>query len=257
MNIWKKRSVIKLDILGEKDEYLSIIKRRSNGLYKLVEVFYDLSKLEANEYKFNMEKIDINKEVREHILLFYNDFENKNINVEINLLNEEVFVEADKTALERVFTNLFQNTIKYSRGEFKISLEKTKHNVKIILINSIDELTEREVEKILAYLKELCVTSRTFKRNLESVTSAYKIRLEKLKNILIYNRKTDWNQFSVEEKLMTKNLVMLVGLLYRMCRIKLVLKSENDLNTVNKTEVDKNSREVEKALEEVKMDNAA
>ena len=98
MNIWKKRSVIKLDILGEKDEYLSIIKRRSNGLYKLVEVFYDLSKLEANEYKFNMEKIDINKEVREHILLFYNDFENKNINVEINLLNEEVFVEADKTA---------------------------------------------------------------------------------------------------------------------------------------------------------------
>lgn len=117
--------------------------------------------------------------------------------------------------------------------------------------------TEREVEKILAYLKELCVTSRTFKRNLESVTSAYKIRLEKLKNILIYNRKTDWNQFSVEEKLMTKNLVMLVGLLYRMCRIKLVLKSENDLNTVNKTEVDKISREVEKALEEVKMDNAA
>lgn len=92
---------------------------------------------------------------------------------------------------------------------------------------------------------------------MESVTSAYKIRLEKLKNILIYNRKTDWNQFSVEEKLMTKNLVMLVGLLYRMCRIKLVLKSENDLNTVNKTEVDKNSREVEKALEEVKMDNAA
>ena len=117
--------------------------------------------------------------------------------------------------------------------------------------------TEREVEKILAYLRELCETSRTFKRNLESVTSAYKIRLEKLKNILIYNRKTDWNQFSVEEKLMTKNLVMLVGLLYRMCRIKLVLKSENDLNTVNKTEVDKNSREVEKGLEEVKMDNAA
>ena len=76
----------------------------------------------------------------------------------------------------------------------------------------------------------------------------YTIRLEKLKNILIYNRKTDWNQFSVEEeKLMTKNLVMLVGLLYRMCRIKLVLKSENDLNTVNKTEVDKNSREVERS----------
>ena len=97
----------------EKEEYLSIIKRRSNGLYKLVEIFYDLSRLEANEYKFNMEKIDINKELREHILLFYNDFENKNIDVEVNLLNEEVFVEADKTALDRVFTILFQNSVKY------------------------------------------------------------------------------------------------------------------------------------------------
>lgn len=115
--------------------------------------------------------------------------------------------------------------------------------------------TEREVEKILTYLKELCVTSRTFKGNLERVSRAYKIRLEKLKNIL--NKKTDWKQFSAEEKLMTENLVMLVGLLYRMCRIKLVLKSENDLNTVNKVEVDKNAKEVEKALEAVKMDNAA
>ena len=145
----------------EKEEYLSIIKRRSNGLYKLVEIFYDLSRLEANEYKFNMEKIDINKELREHILLFYNDFENKNIDVEVNLLNEEVFVEADKTALDRVFTNLFQNSVKYCKGELKVSLEKIKDKVKITLINSSDELTESDVERLFDrfYMKDTARSS--------------------------------------------------------------------------------------------------
>ena len=140
----------------EKEEYLSIIKRRSNGLYKLVEIFYDLSRLEANEYKFNMEKIDINKELREHILLFYNDFENKNIDVEVNLLNEEVFVEADKTALDRVFTNLFQNSVKYCKGELKVSLEKIKDKVKITLIITSGELTENDVERLFDrfYMKD-------------------------------------------------------------------------------------------------------
>lgn len=145
----------------EKDEYLAIIKRRSYGLYKLVEVFYDLSRLEANEYKFNMEKIDVNKELREQILLFYNDFENKNIDVEINLLNEEVFIEADKTALERVFTNLFQNSVKYCKGELKVSLEKIKDKVKITLINSSDELTESDVERLFDrfYIKDTARSS--------------------------------------------------------------------------------------------------
>ena len=141
----------------------------------------------------NPEKIDINKEVREHILLFYNDFENKNINVEINLLNEEVFVEADKTALERVFTNLFQNTIKYSRGEFKISLEKTKHNVKIILINSIDELTEREVENLFDrfYMKDKTRSTSSSELGL-TITKLLiekmngKIRAEIINGVLIF-----------------------------------------------------------------------
>lgn len=145
----------------EKEEYLSIIKRRSNGLYKLVEIFYDLSRLEANEYKFNMEKIDINKELREQILLFYNDFENKNIDVEVNLLNEEVFVEADKTALDRVFTNLFQNSVKYCKGELKVSLEKIKDKVKITLINTSGELTESDVERLFDrfYIKDTARSS--------------------------------------------------------------------------------------------------
>ncbi|MGG7142407.1 sensor histidine kinase [Clostridium nigeriense] len=140
----------------EKAEYLAIIKRRSIGLYNLVQIFYDLSRLEANEYKFNIEKVDINKAVREYILLFYNDFEKKNIEVEVALLNEEAFVEVDKNALERIFTNLLENVIKYANYKFKVSLEKNNNNVKIILVNDANTLDENDVEHIFDrfYMKD-------------------------------------------------------------------------------------------------------
>lgn len=132
----------------EKEKCLEIIKRRSNGLYNLVEVFYDVSRLEVNEYKLLIEKIDINKEIREYILLFYNDFENNNIDVEIDLLNEEIFVQVDKNALERVFMNLLQNVIKYANYKFKISLIREDNIVKIILLNDANSLDENDVEHL-------------------------------------------------------------------------------------------------------------
>ncbi len=140
----------------EKKEYLSIIQRRTKGLYNLVDTFYDVSRLEAGEYKLNIENVNIDKEVREHILLFYNDFENKNIEVEVELLNEEVCIQADKNALERVFNNLFQNAIKYTKDKFKISLKKENNRVVITLSNYTDELDEKDVENLFDrfYMKD-------------------------------------------------------------------------------------------------------
>ena len=46
---------------------------------------------------------------------------------------------------------------------------------------------------------------------------------------------TDWNLFSQEEKLNAENTVLAVGLLYEMCKVKLVLasKSETEKNEIN------------------------
>lgn len=141
----------------EKGEYLDIIQRRSKGMYNLVQIFYDVSRLEVGEYKLNMESINIDKEVREQMLLFYNAFENKNIEVEVELLNEEVWIQGDKNALERIFTNLFQNAIKYTKDKFKVSLKKEKDRVVITLTNYTNELDEKDVDNLFDrfYMKDI------------------------------------------------------------------------------------------------------
>ena len=42
-----------------------------------------------------MEVIDIHKELMEHMLLYYNDFEKRNLNVNIDMIDECVNIEGD------------------------------------------------------------------------------------------------------------------------------------------------------------------
>lgn len=86
---------------------------------------------------------------------------------------------------------------------------------------------------------------------LKSVNTIYSPKLERFEDIV--NATTDWRKFSDRQKIMTENLVLLVGLLNKMCKVKLVLQSENkdELNKVNKAEVDSAIRDANKAMYDV------
>ena len=60
--------------------------------------------------------------------------------------------------------------------------------------------------------------------------------------IININKKVDWLEFTPQERLVTQNTVVLVQLLYKMCQVKVVLKSnaEGKLNSVNKAAVEEN-----------------
>lgn len=130
----------------EKQAYISIVERKAKGLQNLIEIFYDLSRLEANDYKMNIEIVEINKELRELLLAFYNDFEKKGINVEVNFDKNQAYVQVDKMGIERVFINLIQNSIKYSKTSFKIFSEKIDRDIIFSFINDIQYMDKEEAK---------------------------------------------------------------------------------------------------------------
>lgn len=130
----------------ERNEYIDVVERKAKNLHNLIEVFYDLSRLEGNNYKINLETLDINKELREHLLLFYNDFEKKNINVELDLCRNQVDVQLDKIAIERVFNNLIQNSIRYAKTSFRVTSKILEKSVAITFSNDIQQMDKEEVK---------------------------------------------------------------------------------------------------------------
>lgn len=112
---------------------------------------------------------------------------------------------------------------------------------------------EKKIDAICVYLSDLEETADQYYDTLETVNRIYKDTFGKLSYTVNKLYKTDWNHFTAEQKRVTKNAVLLVQLLYTMCRVKLVNKSasDNDINSVNKTEVDNMIRSAKSTLTSV------
>lgn len=140
----------------ETNEYISIVERKSIALKDLIQSFYDLSRLEANEYKTDIKTVDIHKELMEQLLIHYNDFDKKGINVELDIGEEAINIQGDLHIIERIFVNLIENAIKYAKDTFKVCMKQSKDNIEIIFSNNVENLEETDVEKLFNrfYMKD-------------------------------------------------------------------------------------------------------
>lgn len=99
---------------------------------------------------------------------------------------------------------------------------------------------EEKINKICDYLIDLRQTSDEYLRTLVEVKNIYKKHLSTLEH-LVNTGRTDWNNYTEHERLAIENTVLLVGLLYNMCKVELVIKSdrEDGINTINKVAISK------------------
>mgnify|MGYP000909387674 FL=1 len=109
---------------------------------------------------------------------------------------------------------------------------------------------EKEIEKICFYLDDLSNTADKFYNALYKVDTIYKHHLNYLKHAIYDLKKTNWINFTLEEKIWTENTVLLVSILYSMVKTKLVLKSNNEkeLNKINKEETERLISDSNRAL---------
>ena len=109
---------------------------------------------------------------------------------------------------------------------------------------------EQKINKVCNYLFDLQKTAERYNATLLRMRSLYKKQLDKMRNIIeSYNKEhVNWQNLSSEEQLVIENVVLIVCVLYNMCKVQLVVKSNNpDQKTINKIEIvkaEKNATEV-------------
>ena len=85
--------------------------------------------------------------------------------------------------------------------------------------------------------------------------SLYMIQLDKMRKIIesYKERKVNWHNLSLDEQLVIENMVLIVGVLYNMCKVQLVRKSNNsDQNIINKAEINKAEKDANDVIEQMK-----
>lgn len=111
---------------------------------------------------------------------------------------------------------------------------------------------EEEIDRICEYMKDLSNAAIGYTKSLNSVNQIYQTHLRRLQCVVNDIGKIDWNEFTDGEKLCTENTVLLVGLLYNMCKVQLVKQAESkgELNTINSDEIKKSMTDAEQVLSE-------
>lgn len=134
--------------IDEKKEYMDIVKKRAKSLQTLITSFYELSRLEAKEYKFEFKSLSLSNILCDMIASFYNDFINKGIEPAIDIDEKAAMIIADENAVRRVFSNLIQNMIKYGEKSVFISLKQQDKFIIIVFKNDAPNLSVEDASHL-------------------------------------------------------------------------------------------------------------
>jgi len=98
----------------EQKEYLDAIYSKSMTVSNLVTLLFEYIKLDSKGYTLHKSRIDISEMLRTSIAGFYAEFENKNMELSLEIPDEEFYIEADKMQLERAVNNILSNTLAHN-----------------------------------------------------------------------------------------------------------------------------------------------
>ena len=124
--------------------YVEQISNRTEALKALTEELFRYSVI-SSVSDLNYEKVNVGRVLEDVLISFYAAFEQKNITPSITLPDSEVIRLLDRSALSRVFGNIVSNAVKYSDGDFSVSMSATGE---ITFSNTASELSSVEVGKL-------------------------------------------------------------------------------------------------------------
>lgn len=111
--------------------YLTIVRDETTRLSRLVNDLLDLARMEAGEIKLTYRDFNINELIRRCIIKLESFIVEKNLQIEANFQQEDLYVSADADAIERVVINLMHNAVKFTGEGGKITLNTWKQRGKI------------------------------------------------------------------------------------------------------------------------------
>lgn len=140
--------------------YVKVIEQSVMRLIEMTDHFYELARIESNQREVSFTTISLSNLVEEIFLTYYDQFEEKNIDLQFQEQRMNRHIIADKLMLTRVIQNIVQNILRYANSHAIISYSRNEKYITLNVKNDIKPDSKVAVEKVfMRFYTE--VTSRT------------------------------------------------------------------------------------------------
>lgn len=133
----------------KKNEYLRAVYAKSLRMDELITLLFEYVKMDSDGFAMHREKADLGELLRENIAFLYADFEENDMELEIDIPEGAFPYELDKVQFGRAVTNILTNAVRYNGGGTKIRISLSEQYQIRIADNGTpieDELAEHIFE---------------------------------------------------------------------------------------------------------------
>jgi len=130
-------------------QYLAAIKAKSLRMDELIMLLFEYVKLDSEGFSLSRKELDVAELLRENIALLYTDFENKKMEIDMEIPDEKILYDIDSIQFSRVIANLLNNAIRYNPDGTLVSIKmKIGNELKITIGDNGTPIAEAIAEHI-------------------------------------------------------------------------------------------------------------
>ena len=135
---------------SDEKKYLNIVSSEVKRLSRMVVSMLNISKIEAGEIGLSETKYDVGKQIFETLLNFERKIEEKHIEIAGFEKMNGVIIEADRDLIQQVIYNLFDNAMKFTpeNGKITVSAESNGEGTRVTIRNSGAGVSEEELARL-------------------------------------------------------------------------------------------------------------
>lgn len=133
----------------EKKELLNSIYGKSKRVNELIDLMFQYSKLDELDFEMKLKELDVGILIRETIALHYNEFERKNIEINIEIPEKPIKRNLDNLEFSRAISNLIINEYRHNKPGSKVDIRLEQDNGVKIIVADNGEKIEGEVKKTI------------------------------------------------------------------------------------------------------------
>ena len=132
----------------EQRRYLNIIHERIHSLNEMLEELFMFTKLKNESYSLELTSCCINRILKETVFSYYDDWVRREIQPDIQITEEQLYIDGNKQGLSRIIQNVIKNGLDHGEKKIRIVLKREQNRAVLQISNQVTASEQIDIEHV-------------------------------------------------------------------------------------------------------------
>ena len=132
----------------EQRRYLNIIHERIYSLNEMLEELFMFTKLKNESYRLELTSCCINRILKETVFSYYDDWVRREIQPDIQITEEQLYIDGNKQGLSRIIQNVIKNGLDHGEKKIRIVLKREQNQAVLRISNQVIASEQIDIEHV-------------------------------------------------------------------------------------------------------------